>query len=355
MRARAWTVAILVGCSSDNGVIPNDSGVPDVEEERRVAPVDARVNDTTSPPASGILVNGPALLSQTGLYSDFGNRTIAVGIIEFAPRFPSWTDGATKRRWVRVPQGQTVDTADMNQWTFPVGTKFWQEFTYGKIVETRFLWKQGDGWPNWWMGAYVWRQDGSDADYAAQGIVNVLGTGHDAPSQLSCALCHDGVADVGIGFSALQLSAPQNSQLALYSSMGLLSKPAIQEYEPPGTGVERDALVDLHAECGNCHVESSKLFLKQTRMVLRLRLVDATPQDTGAYAAIGMTAKHQSPYYGDYNIYPGRPDLSQVFIRMCVRDNGQWQMPPWDTKKIEVSDVKTVSDWIGSLPPGADL
>jgi hypothetical protein len=156
MRARGWAVAILVGCYNE-AVIPNDSGAPDVEEEPGVVPADARVDTKPPPPASGILVSGPALLSQTGLYSDFANRTIATGIIEFAPRFPSWTDGATKRRWILIPQGKTVDTTDMNQWTFPAGTKLWQEFTYGKIVETRFLWKQGDGWSNWWMGAYVWR------------------------------------------------------------------------------------------------------------------------------------------------------------------------------------------------------
>jgi hypothetical protein len=355
MRLRAWPAAILVGCSNDATVIPNDAGVADVEEEPRATPDDARVNDAKLPPASGILVNGPDLLSQTGLYSDFSNRTIAPGIIPFEPRWPSWSDGALKQRWIQVPQGKTVDTTDMNQWSFPIGTKLWQEFTYGKVVETRFLWKQGDDWPNWWMGAYVWRQDGSDADYSEKGVVDVLGTGHDAPSQLSCVLCHNGVTDVGIGFSALQLSAPQNSQLALFSSMGLLSKPATQEYEPPGTGVTRDALIDLHAECGNCHVETSKLYMKQTQLVLRLRLGDATPQDTGAYAAIGMKAKHQSPLYGDYNIYPGRPDLSQVLIRIALRDNGQWQMPPLDTKKIEVSDVKAVSDWIAALPPGPDL
>ena len=344
---------LVVGCSSDPIAIASDAGASDAGDERNVPRSDARVNDAKS--SSGLLVTGPALLSETGLYSDFANRSIAPGIIEFAPRFPSWSDGATKRRWIRIPQGQTIDTSDMNQWSFPIGTKLWQEFTFGKIVETRFLWKQGDDWANWWMAADVWRQDGSDADYVEQGKVDVLGTGHDAPSQLTCVLCHDGVRDVVIGFSALQLSAPQDSQLAVFSSMGWLSKPATREWEPPGTGVTRDALVDLHAECGNCHVETSKLYMKQTQLVLRLRLGDATPQDTGAYAAIGMKVKHQSPYYGDDAIVPGRPELSQVLIRMSLRDNGQWQMPPWDTKKIEVSDVKHVADWIASLPPGADL
>lgn len=350
-----WGVLLLAACSANEGVNAVDSGVADALDEPVVTPPDARV-DAKPPPESGIRVTGPALLSQTGLYSDFKNRTIAPGLIEFTPRWSLWSDGAEKRRWMKLPQGKTVDTADMNQWTFPDGTKFWKEFKVGStIVETRFLWRQGDGWQNWWMGSYVWRQDGSDADYVEPGLANVLGTGHDAPSQVDCVRCHMGVMDVGIGFSAIQLSAPQSSQLALYSSMGMLSKPATQEYDAPGSGTTKDALISLHANCGHCHVESSWLFAKQTQMVLRLRLTDVSPQDTGAYAAIGLKAKHEDPFYGIYNIYPGRPDLSQAWVRMNVRDNGIWQMPPVGTKLKDTDGVKVVALWISSLPPMNDL
>src|SRR5581483_6959425 len=88
---------------------------------------DARAPDAKPVRASGILVDGPLLLSQTGLYSDFASRTIAPGNAAYAPRWPSWMDGATKRWWIRIPERRTIDTSDMDRWTFPDGTKLWQE------------------------------------------------------------------------------------------------------------------------------------------------------------------------------------------------------------------------------------
>lgn len=355
---RRWALGLLLfGCKEtdpntaiDSGVAIDDAGSD--QAEVRVYP------DAPPPPESGILVKGPLVLSQTGLYSDFANRTVTPGIVEFTPRWPLWSDGAEKRRWIQLPQGKTIDSTDMNQWTFPVGTKFWKEFTVqgdgGKTtVETRFLWKQGEGWQYWWMGSYVWRQDGSDADYVDQGKLSVLGTDHDAPSQVDCVRCHNSVIDVGIGFSAIQLSAPSNSQLSLIASM--LSKPATQEYDAPGTGATKAALIDLHANCGHCHVETGWLFTKQTKLVFRLRTTDVQPQDTGAYAAIGMPAKHNDPKYGQYNIYPSRPDLSQAWLRLSVRDKGIWQMPPVCTKVVDTKTVTDVGDWITSLPPAQDF
>ena len=53
-------------------------------------------------------------------------------------------DGAELGRYLLLPRGTTIDTSVMDQWVFPVGTKSWIEFRVGgKLVETRFLWKQG--------------------------------------------------------------------------------------------------------------------------------------------------------------------------------------------------------------------
>lgn len=348
----------LAACTAGDAVDPVGGGAPpadaadDGRPDARAAPGDA----ASATPPSGILVLGPKLLSQTGLYADLGARTLAAGVLEYAPRWPLWADGATKRRWIRLPQGQTVDTSDMNQWKFPAGTKMWKELSVGgKVVETRFLWKVVDGgWPYWWMGAYVWRADGSDAVYAAQGQPGALGTAHDVPSQTDCVRCHQGVADVGVGFSALQLSAPQTSQLALFSSMGLLSQPANREYDAPGASTTHDALAYLHANCGHCHVETSWLWQKQTKMVLRLRLSDVAPEDTGPYAAIGLATKHADPVFGRVAIAAGLPEQSQAWLRMNVRDHGAWQMPPVGTGVVDAYGSAVVGAWIAALPPGPD-
>jgi hypothetical protein len=328
---------------------------PDVSvEDAGAMDAKADVRDAAGevpPEMAGILVKGPDLLSQTGLYADIKTRTIAPGVIEFAPRWALWSDGADKRRWIQLPQGKTIDTTDMDQWVFPVGTKLWKEFTVsGKVVETRLLWKVDDkGWRYWWMASYRWRQDGSDADVVIYGDPNALGTGWEIPTQVDCVRCHFGIADVGIGFSAIQLSAPQNSQLSKFAGMGWFSKPPMQEFDAPGTGTEHDALAYMHANCGHCHVDTSQLYAQQTKLLLRLRTTDTTPQVTGAYAAIGMMAKHNyDPMYGAYNIVAGKPDQSQVWLRMNVR--GYWQMPPIATKKIDMTGTSLVGQWIAGLP-----
>src|SRR5688572_31053294 len=57
-----------------------------------------------------------------------------------------WADGATKRRWLFLPDGAQIDSADPDHWRFPAGTRLWKEFTRdGVRVETRIMHKTGDG------------------------------------------------------------------------------------------------------------------------------------------------------------------------------------------------------------------
>src|SRR4051812_32762302 len=48
-------------------------------------------------------------LACTGLYSDWGSRTIASNVHEFKPGFELWSDGASKRRWLYLPAGTKID------------------------------------------------------------------------------------------------------------------------------------------------------------------------------------------------------------------------------------------------------
>jgi hypothetical protein len=171
------------------------------------------------------LTVAPMLLSQTGLYGDFATRTLANGIVPYEPRYPLWSDGAAKTRLLFLPPGTQIDTADMDNWVFPVGTKVWKEFRQdGVLVETRLVYRVGAG--AWWLSAYVWRADGTDADASAFGVRNALGTTHDVPPQLACLSCHMGVRDTVIGVSALELSGLANpdggSAINELVSMGLL-------------------------------------------------------------------------------------------------------------------------------------
>src|SRR5687768_3251660 len=89
-----------------------------------------------------VAATAPGRLSQTGLYSDVAALKVDDRNRSFSPQYPLWSDGATKRRWVRLPAGSQINAADPGKWELPVGTKFWKEFSFnGRKTETRFLWQ----------------------------------------------------------------------------------------------------------------------------------------------------------------------------------------------------------------------
>ena len=90
----------------------------------------------------------PPSLAGTGLYRDGMVGTIEPGNRPFSPQYPLWSDGATKRRWIHLPDGSRIDVSDPNEWQFPIGTKVWKEFSFaGRKVETRFIWRAAaDAW-----------------------------------------------------------------------------------------------------------------------------------------------------------------------------------------------------------------
>src|SRR5262249_30960643 len=81
----------------------------------------------------------PEHLRDTGLYARGGGEEIAPDVLAFSPQYPLWSDGAEKRRWIRLPPGTRIDARDPDRWVFPVGTRLWKEFSLGRRLETRML------------------------------------------------------------------------------------------------------------------------------------------------------------------------------------------------------------------------
>src|SRR5215475_12364342 len=135
----------------------------------------------------------PEHLRDTGLYAPGGRDAPGAGVLPFSPQYPLWSDGAEKRRWVRLPPGTRIDARDPDGWVFPVGTRLWKEFSLGRRVETRMLERTRQGWR---YATYVWTEDGTDAVLAsADGIPGVaLGSGATwtIPGEADCRACHEG-------------------------------------------------------------------------------------------------------------------------------------------------------------------
>lgn len=282
----------------------------------------------------------PATLSRTGLYADFESKTLAATVIEFAPRNILWSDAADKRRWIQLPAGATIDSSSMDHWNFPVGTKWFKEFSLGgKRLETRLIWRvadTGDREQDTLFGSYVWDDSETEATFEKDGAVNLRGTQHDAPSADACWKCHIGEPGRALGFSALQL--PDLSALPLS--------------DPPAAGTTygapNAALGYLHANCGHCHNPSGSAWAT-SGMVLRLDVGERDVATSQVYrTTVGVPLENWLNHGYTNRIVAGDPDTSALLYRMTQRTM-TIQMPPIATELSDPTGIDLVRTWIQSL------
>jgi hypothetical protein len=300
----------------------------------------------SAPPAP--VVPSYQRLSETGLYRDIGARTLAPGVVAFTPAYELWSDGAAKSRWIALPPGTTIDARDVDHFRFPVGTKLWKEFAQsGRRLETRLIERTGPGPNDYWLGAFLWDADGSDARFVEQGRDDVLGTEHDVPAAWRCASCHGGEPGRVLGFSAVQL-AP--SALAELVAQGRIV-PA-----PSGAGPlsqaspdARRALGYLHANCGHCHNAGGVAF-RDTDLELRLAFDTPVVDASAAYRATVGRAMQRPGEGPSLRVAPGAPDESGLVRRQRSRSPSN-AMPPLGSEHVDEAGVSAVSEWIASLAP----
>jgi hypothetical protein len=290
----------------------------------------------------------PELLSQTGLYDDIVAGSIAGDVQTFAPRFPLWSDGADKQRWVWLPACEPIDTSDMDHWELPVGTRLWKQFTRdGVRIETRLVTRTGPGATQWRLATYVW--NGDDAEHVTTGVDDALGTMHDVPDEVQCTACHRQSWRV-LGFSAIQLAhdGPGTTLQSLLDD-GALSDAPVQPVAVPGDTVAQAALGMLHSNCGSCHSDDGVPFVE---LELRLRTTDTAVEDTQAWqSAVGVPAL-MFECDGCDLIEPGVPESSALVLRMLERGPDSEQMPPLATELVDETGIEALGAWILSMPAG---
>ncbi len=338
---------------------------------------DAHVSST--PPqhadaADGAAAQPPARLSETGLF-------LADGSIDprnrpFVPQYPLWSDGAAKSRWIRLPEGASIDVSDIDAWRFPVGTTIWKEFAWaGRKVETRMMRAVGDG--QWMYATYVWTEDQTDALLAPTDGVPAIaeiapGKRHSIPSLTDCQTCHGSSPAAVLGFNALQLSddrdplapnaeplrpgaitlrtlveenrlAPPRPELALHP-------PRIREKNP----VARAALGYMSANCGGCHNSRGPLARLGFSLLHDVAGKPDAPEPARA-TAVGANGRYVVPGVSVESsriVAPGAPESSALFHRMRSRRAAS-QMPPLGTVLADEKAINLVEQWIEGLeaPP----
>lgn len=339
---RMVLLALLIGCA------PPPSAPPQGSDDETAVP-----DDTAPEPAPAPASDWPSTLSATGLYQDIETRTLAPGVLSYEVAWPLWSDEAEKDRYLYVPPGTQIDSEDPDVWSFPVGTKAWKSFSKeGQLLETRFIEHTPEGWV--WV-SYQWREDGSDADPAPDGVADAGATTHDIPNEGACRKCHMGTGFLGVG--AVQLGEDSPTQtLDVLESEGLLSHPIAGSTVVPGDGDTKQALGYLHGNCGGCHMDAYPIAENYT---LRLYVLTglASPENTLTYqTALNAPTKHNS-LDTTVSVAPGSPEDSQLYMRMGVRDI--LSMPPLGTEEVDSEALQHISAWIESLaaedsPSGED-
>ena len=306
----------------------------------------------------------PMRLADTGLFAAEGTGAIAASNRPFAPQYPLWTDGATKRRWIHIPAGTTIDATNPRQWEFPVGSRLWKEFAFaGRPVETRFLWKASDA--GWLAASYVWNQEGTDAVLAASdGVAGAMeiapGRQHDVPARSDCATCH-GEARRPLGFNPLQLSNDRDPNAihgeALTPDMVTLrtlfdeelltgADPSLRQTPPrivtddPET---RAVLGYLSGNCGACHNGDGQI----AAQLPSFAYPDVVDGRATARQMIGQPSRWQAPgrQEGTLLIDPASPDSSAVLLRMSSRRPSS-QMPPLGTVLQDRQAIDAIRRWV---------
>ncbi len=291
----------------------------------------------------------------------------AANVYPYDLNTPLFTDYALKKRFIFIPEGSQAAYQEKEVLDFPVGAVLIKNFYYddaqlgagkGKIIETRLLIREDDGWK---ALPYVWNDEQTDAFLEITGkdeelTLNGKGTfTYSVPSMAQCKSCHERSGAIApIGPTARQLNKTVNdkNQLLMLHEAGVLSglpdisavpKVAVWNDENSGTLNDR-ARAYLEINCAHCHRPEGP----GKNSGLDLSICSPTDFTLGFYKAPVAAGAGSGGL--QYDIVPGKPDESILIYRMQSLDPGV-MMPELGRKLRHDEGVALVREWVASLTP----
>ncbi len=298
----------------------------------------------------------PSSIKDTGCVDKADPKKPAAGLVPYDINAPFWTDGATKARYLALPDNTTISIDANGDWEFPAGTVLMKNFRLaGKLIETRFLMRHPDG--SWNGYSYEWNDAQTDASLVTAGkSKDIAGQSWLYPGSTQCMRCHTAVAKFAVGPETAQLNRdflyPSTgrtaNQLYTFEQIGLFSAglsgapdslPALANPYDSTADLDDRARSWLHSNCAYCHVSGGP-----TPAAMDLHY--ATPMS-------GMNICNTSPLHGGLGLTdprllaPAEPARSVISARIRLRDvNG---MPPLGSSLIDSSGTAMVDSWINGL------
>jgi uncharacterized repeat protein (TIGR03806 family) len=307
-----------------------------------------------APPPSSF----PQRLSQTGCVDSQDPKRPAATLIPFTPLAELWSDGASKERYLALPDGAQITIGADGDFTFPRGTVLVKHFELaGRRVETRLLILHDDGI---WAGySYEWDDAGGDATLLPSSKSRDLPGGLTwlYPSRSDCNSCHTDAAGNALGPELAQINHAATypstnrlaNQLATWRHIGLFANPpsddpatlpSLPAPHDPQSGSPADrARAYLHGNCSFCHRPNGG-----GRGDLDLRF-STSLRDSKACGTPAQIDTLGLP--GAQIIRPGAPESSVLLLRMGATDARR--MPQVGSRVVDSQGSALVGEFIRSL------
>jgi uncharacterized repeat protein (TIGR03806 family) len=264
-------------------------------------------------PAQPIQATFPRKLSDTGLFVDLANHSMAPGLIPYSVIAPLWSDGADKHRWIALPEGGSIEVTDNGSWQFPDDTVLVKSFAIAsssepkptgshgaevkvdRWIETRLLVKQQGEWVGY---SYAWNPDQSNAELveasgrdARIALANSEGEKELAwhfPSRTECMVCHTRAANFVLGITTLQMNKDHDyghgtvrNQLDALQAMGVIRS----TWEADAKGWIKQVMKDSEVDAAVIQKDVAAMKVQEGQRGLRSRsLLGRPPSETDRLA-----------------------------------------------------------------------
>lgn len=347
------SILFLVSCKDDEGVAPPD-GLSMVNFDINAAPY--------------------AKLSTYSFFTgEMKNLTPNRKVIPYEPASSLFTDYASKKRFVWMPEGVKASyDADNKTLNFPVGTVLIKNFYYttiqpnntSKIIETRLMIRKSSGWI---FAEYIWNDQQTEANLVAgpdfpgsaetvtfkKDNGDIVTTDYRLPSEAECFACHKlDNAPVPIGVKPQNLNQnytyPQGvkNQLQKLVDEGYLNSypsniVSTVDYRDASKPVDIRLRSYLDINCGHCHQENARCDYTSLRLSF---------SRTSILENLGVCVTANEPINTSLVkiVIPGNHNKSIMNFRLASTDESN-RMPLFGRTVVHDEGVDLLQQWINSL------
>lgn len=302
------------------------------------------------------------------------NLTPSSKVIPYEPASSLFTDYASKKRFVWMPEGtKATYDADDKTLNFPVGTVLIKNFYYTtiqpnnttKIIETRLMIRKSSGWI---FAEYLWNDDQTEANLitgaaftsgSSRNITfkkennNVITTDYRIPSESECFACHKldnkpvpiGVKPQNLNTGYAYPGGIKNQLQKLVDEGYLVSYPSnivsTVNYKDTSKPVDIRLRSYLDINCAHCHQQNARCDYRAIRLAF---------SKTTSLTNMGVCVNADEPIDQSLEkiITPGNHNKSVMNFRLNSVDESN-RMPLLGRTVVHDEGVALLQQWINSL------